>query len=197
MNSSLNHFLLAFIPIFVAVDALGVLPFFLSLTEGLTSDERRRVVRQCVITAIATGLGFLVLGKLIFHLLGIWVADFKIAGGIIILVLAIADLLFPEKTKRTPDSSLGIVPLGTPLIAGPAVLTTILILVDVYGYPATIFSLVVNLGFVWFVFSRADHIIRILGEGGAKGVAKVASLLLAAIAVMMIRNGIMEIVTRY
>jgi multiple antibiotic resistance protein len=86
----------------------------------------------------------------------------------------------------------GIVPLGVPLIVGPAVLTTTIISVDTYGYIPTIISLIVNLVFAWLVFSRAALVIRVLGEGGAKGVGKVVSLLLAAIAVMMIRMGVIE-----
>ena len=116
------------------------------------------------------------------------------AGGIILLIIAIHDLLFPEKKRRIDGATVGIVPLGVPLIVGPAVLTTMLISVDAYGYISTIISLVVNLTFAWGVFSRAGFLMRLLGEGGSKGVAKVVSLLLAAIAVMMIRRGIIAMI---
>ena len=98
------------------------------------------------------------------------------------------------KKRRVAGGTVGIVPLGMPLIVGPAVLTTIIIAVDAYGYLPTITSLIINLAFAWWVFSRADLLVRFLGEGGAKGVAKVASLLLAAIAVMMIRMEIIEMI---
>ncbi|RLB05931.1 MAG: MarC family protein [Deltaproteobacteria bacterium] len=186
--------LLAIIPIFVAMDAIGVLPIFISLTEGMQEDERKRVVRDSILTGFVVGLGFLILGKFIFGFIGVTIPDFKVAGGTILLIIAIHDLLFPEKKRRVAGGTVGIVPLGMPLIVGPAVLTTIIIAVDAYGYLPTITSLIINLAFAWWVFSRADLLVRFLGEGGAKGVAKVASLLLAAIAVMMIRMGIIEMI---
>lgn len=188
----IKDFLLALIPIFVAIDAIGILPLYISFTEDTSEEERRQIVRQSIITAFIVAIGFVAVGKLIFHAIGITVSDFKIAGGIILLTLAINDLLFPEKIRRATVDMVGVVPLGVPLIVGPAVLATILVVVDLYGYPATVFSLVINLLFVWFVFSKATYIIEMLGKGGSRAVAKVASLLLAAIAVMLIRKGITE-----
>jgi multiple antibiotic resistance protein len=186
--------LLAIIPIFVAMDAIGVLPIFISFTEGMKGGERKRVVQHSILTGFLVSLGFLAVGKLIFAFIGVTIPDFKVAGGIILLVIAVHDLLFPEKKRRIDGETVGIVPLGVPLIVGPAVLTTILISVDAYGYIPTILSLIVNLLIAWWVFSRADLLLRLLGEGGAKGLAKVVSLLLAAIAVMMIRRGIIDII---
>ncbi|MEJ2066491.1 MAG: MarC family protein [Deltaproteobacteria bacterium] len=186
--------LLAIIPIFVAMDAIGVLPLFISFTEGMKDVERHRVVRDSILTGFVVSLGFLFVGKFIFSVIGVTIPDFKVAGGIILLIIAIHDLLFPEKKHRGDAGTVGIVPLGVPLIVGPAVLTTMLISVDAYGYIPTIISLVVNLTFAWGVFSRAGFLMRLLGEGGAKGVAKVVSLLLAAIAVMMIRRGIIAMI---
>ena len=186
--------LLAIIPIFIAMDALGVLPLFISLTEGMKDVERRRVVRDSILTGFVVSLGFLAVGKFIFSVIEVTIPDFKVAGGIILLIIAIHDLLFPEKKRRIDGATVGIVPLGVPLIVGPAVLTTMLISVDAYGYISTIISLVVNLTFAWGVFSRAGFLMRLLGEGGSKGVAKVVSLLLAAIAVMMIRRGIIAMI---
>lgn len=192
MPWEIKAYLLAIIPIFVAMDAIGILPIYISLTEGMKRPERKRVVRDSILTGFAVSLGFLFLGKFIFAVIGVTIPDFKVAGGIILLIIAIHDLLFPEKKRRVTGGTVGIVPLGMPLIVGPAVLTTIIIAVDAYGYLPTIVSLTVNLAFAWWVFSRADLLIHLLGEGGSKGVAKVASLLLAAIAVMMIRRGIID-----
>ncbi|MBW2040158.1 MAG: MarC family protein [Deltaproteobacteria bacterium] len=194
MPWEIKVYLLAIIPIFVAMDAIGVLPIFISLTEGMERAERKRVVRDSILTGFVVSLGFLALGKFIFTVIGVTIPDFKVAGGIILLIIAIHDLLFPEKKRREAGGTVGIVPLGMPLIVGPAVLTTIIIAVDAYGYLPTIVSLIVNLAFAWWVFSRADLLVRLLGEGGSKGVAKVASLLLAAIAVMMIRIGIIDMI---
>lgn len=192
MPGELKGLLLAIIPIFVAMDAIGVLPIFISLTEGMTARRRRQVVRASIATALAVSLGFVAVGKIVFALIGVSISDFKVAGGVILLVLAIHDLLFPERRRGVADATVGVVPLGVPLIVGPAVLTTAIISVDAYGYLPTIFSLVINLIFAWGVFWHAGVIMRLLGSGGAKGVGKVISLLLAAIAVMMIRRGIVD-----
>jgi len=186
------NYLLALIPIFVAIDVIGILPIFIALTEDSEAKERTRIVKQSIVTAFAVSMGFLALGKFVFRVLGVSISDFKIAGGIILLIISTTDLLFPQKTSRLTSSALGIVPLGTPLIVCPAVLTTILISVDLYSYLPTIFSLIVNLSLVWLVFLNASRLIALIGEGGAKAFGKVFSLLLAAIAVMMIRRGVYD-----
>ena len=190
-----HKFLLAFIPIFVAVDVIGVLPIFVTLTHSLRKDEKKRIVIQSLLTATCLALGFIFLGKATFRLLGITVSDFMIAGGVVLLCIAMIDLLSPGKQRRLPAKELGVVPLGTPLIVGPAVLTTSLILIDQYGIAATVFAVLANilLGGIVFIFS--EIIFKVLGEGGARALSKVMALFLAAIAVMMIRKGIMQIVT--
>jgi multiple antibiotic resistance protein len=197
----MNHFLkplmsikvlLPFIPLFVAFDVLGILPLFVSFTSEMTQPERRRVLRQSTLTAFLVSVGFLVAGKFVFSLLGISVSDFKIAGGILLFIIAIVELIFPERTRTFPKETIGVVPIGIPLIVGPAVLTLLLVIVDTYGSIPTILCLILNLLLVWFVFSQSHWIMRILKEGGAKGIAKVSLLLLAAFAMMMIRLGIQE-----
>ena len=187
--SYLRDTVLSFIPLFVAMDAFGILPIFVSLTEGA---ERKATIRQSVITGLAVGLGFLAVGKTVFALLGITVSDFKIAGGILLLIFAVRDLIMGSKMTVNSDSTMGVVPIGMPLIVGPAVLTSLLILVDAYHYLPTIASFVLNLCVVWIVFSQADLFIRLLGSGGTKAVAKIASVLLASIGVMMIRKGLVD-----
>lgn len=180
------------VPIFVAIDVLGILPIFISLTLEMEIKARKRVVRQSVLTAFLVSVGFLAAGKSVFTLLGVSVSDFKIAGGILLFILSVVDLIFPERTRTFPKETLGVMPIGIPLIVGPAVLTLLLITVDAYGYFSTIVCLILNLLIVWFVFSQSRRIMQLLGEGGTKGIAKVASLLLAAFAVMMIRTGLTE-----
>jgi multiple antibiotic resistance protein len=95
-----------------------------------------------------------------------------------------------EKVHKLSPETLGAVPIGTPLITGPAVLTTIIILLDSYGVVLTVSSFVINLLIVWITFYYASAISKFLGKAGSKAFSKIASLLLAAIAVMMIRKGI-------
>jgi multiple antibiotic resistance protein len=181
---------LPFIPLFVAIDVLGILPIFASLTTEMAPKDRKRVVRQSLVTAFLVSIGFVAAGKFIFNLLGISVADFQIAGGALLFIISIVDLLFPEKTRTFPKETMGVVPIGIPLIVGPAVLTLLLIIVQSYGYFPTLLCLILNLFIVWFVFSQAHRVLRWIKEGGAKGIAKVSSLLLAAFGMMMIRMGI-------
>jgi multiple antibiotic resistance protein len=194
MKFDLNSILLSFIPLFVAFDAIGVVPIFMSLTEGLARQQKRKLITDATLTALAVSVVFLLGGRFIFTFLGITEDDFRVGGGIVLLVLAVSDLLFSHTKQRDPEGTIGIVPIGIPLIVGPAVLTTILILVDSYGYIVTIISLLVNLFIVWMVFRYSDIITRIMGNAGSKAFAKVASLFMAAIAIMMIRVGLMGMI---
>lgn len=185
------EFWLCFVPLFVAVDAVGVLPAFLSLTQGMDRREVHQAVYRSVTTALAVALVFLALGTAILELLGITVADFMVAGGILLFVLALGDLLANEKLQRRVDAdSLGAVPLGVPLITGPAVLTTSMLLLNQYGPGWTAAAIVANVLIAGIVFFFAGSIGRVLGRAGEKIVSKIAMLLLAAIAVMMVRKGI-------
>jgi len=186
----LKNIVLSFIPIFVAVDAIGVLPMFTSLTENLEQKEKTRIIVQSVVTASGLAIGFIAIGKGVFRLLGITMGDFMVAGGAILFCLAFADIVSPTKQRRVPSKLLGVVPLGTPLIAGPAVLTTSLVIVSQYGLYATMISVLGNIFIAGLVFKSSSVLVKILGEAGSKALSKITSLLLAAIAVMLIRKGL-------
>ena len=130
----LNDVIMAFIPLFVAIDVLGIVPLFVSLTTGMALKSKRRLIVEATMTAGAVALIFLVLGKVIFRFLGITENDFRVGGGIVLLVLAVMDLLFSTDERKAASSSVGVVPIGIPLIMGPAALTSIIIVVDAYGY---------------------------------------------------------------
>ncbi len=195
MTDILRDTLFAFIPIFVAVDIFAVIPIFVSMTEGMSRQRRLVVERESVITALAVGLSFIAVGELIFRILGITVNDFKIAGGLILLIFAVLDLMGYTKI-REQTGKLGVVPLGVPLIVGPAVLATILVLVDHYGIVPTLISFIVNLVIVWLSFRVSGKILSIFGRGGIMAVSKIMALLLASIAVMLIRVGLENILAR-
>ncbi len=189
----LEFFLLSIIPLMVAIDAPGVLPIYIGMTEGMERDERKRIAFQSVFTAFLIATAFMFLGRAVFNALGIEVEDFMIGGGILLLIISIADIVRVEDRWTKIPPTLGVVPLGTPLLAGPATLTTTLMLVGNYGYLPVILSLIVNLILAWIIFNRAEIIIRLIGINGARAFAKIASLLLAAIAVKFIRMGIFKI----
>jgi len=188
--------LLSFIPIMVALDAPGTLPLYVAMTEGIEKHERRTIVRQSILTALLITIGFVFLGRAVFHALGILVEDFMIAGGIVLLIIAVSEIVRAGERKILISPTMGVVPFGTPLIAGPATLTTTLVLVGTYGYFPVILSLIVNILLAWAIFSQADRIIRLIGISGSRAFAKIAALLLAAIAVKMIRSGIFTLIAR-
>jgi multiple antibiotic resistance protein len=187
---------LTFVPLFVAMDAVGNLPIFLALTQGTEATHRRHAVHLAALTGLGIGLGFVAIGKAIFLLLGIEVADFLVAGGIILLILAIRYLI-TGKIVETKDSSasemVGVVPLGTPLVVGPAVLTTLLLLINQYSVAIVVLSFILNLAIQWLLFRQADRIVDFLSNTGVSAISKIVMLLLAAIAVKMIRQGVLTI----
>ena len=191
----MNNFWLCFVPLFVAMDALGLLPLFVRLTQGLDRARIRRVIFESVITAMVVALLFLFIGRIILSLLGITVADFMIAGGALLFVISLSDLIGSEKRRLQIDQdSVGAVPLGVPLIVGPGVLTATILLSSQYGTGPTVTAIVFNIAIVGIVFLLADTIIRVLGRAGTRTISKLASLILAAIGVMMVRKGIMLLI---
>ncbi len=193
MEAFLKKLLLAFIPIFVAVDVIGVLPIFVSLTQGTPRSEKRRIIIQSMITAFCLAISFIFLGKAIFSFLGITVGDFMVAGGAILFAISIRDIMRTEARQLESGEQMGVVPLGTPLIAGPAVLTTSLLLVEEYGVIPTLISVTANLLIAGFALNLSGLLSRFLGEAGTKALSKIMHLLLAAIAVMMIRKGLAQV----
>jgi len=187
--TSLKLLLLAGIPLFVAIDPIGLIPLFLGMTEGIDPARRRRISYQALATAAVVLVGFMFLGKLTFRVLGITVGDFKIAGGLILLILASRDLVRANGGPQALPEDFGIVPLGLPLIAGPATLTTLLILMDSAGVDYTLAALLLNLAVVALAFYLAEALAKMIGQTGLRAISKIISLLLAAIAVSMIRRG--------
>jgi len=185
----IQKFFLAFIPIFVAIDPIGLVAIFMGLAGSASQEQRKRQAFLGIFTALCVAIGFVFLGEIIFDALGITDADFQVAGGLILFGLASRELLGLGPADREGSDEFGIVPLGMPLIAGPALLTALLILVDTVGLIYTLVSLLVNLALVAVAFWNADWFARWMGRQGLRGVSKIVALLLAAIAVSLIRRG--------
>lgn len=193
MFKAIEVYLLAFIPIFVAVDAIGTIPLFVSLVEGTSKKQRQKAIIESITTATAVAIFFMLIGKWILRFIGITIPDFQIAGGLLLFVISVR-LLLPGASKTfLADSNhkdVGVFPLGTPLITGPAVLTTTIMMLDAFGIIVTFISLVINMLIVWVTLAKADLIIKLLGTGGTRAFSKIMYILLAAIGVMMVRKGI-------
>lgn len=192
----MNTFLLAFIPIFVAMDPIGIAPIYISFTKDMDAKKRNRVTVEALGAAFAVTVAFMFVGNALLAALGLKLADFQIAGGILLLVLSIQDMSNPTKETRDPGdkTEVGVVPLGIPLIAGPAMLTTELVLIKQYGIVPTGAALVANFIVMGISLMISQKMTRFLGEAGIRAVSKIISLLLAAIAVMLIRIGIEAII---
>ncbi len=186
-----DNFLKAFIPLFIAIDPIGLAAIFLALGTGVPVDTRRKIARQAAWTGGAVALLFLFLGQTIFTALGITVHDFQIAGGLILFILAARDLIHSaaEEPPKLADD-FGVVPLGMPLIAGPASITTLILLAQTLGMPVTLAALAVNLVLVVLAFAYSGKIGSWIGPTGMRAISKIVSLLLAAIAVNMVRRGL-------
>jgi len=187
----LRTLLLTFIPLFVAVDVVAVVLVYLGIGMALDEATRRRLVLEATLTAAAVGLGFLLVGDAVLYFLGVTVGDFQVAGGLLLLVLSIHDLLHPELPLRQPGGRPGVVPLGIPMIVGPAVLTTLLTLARTHGSPLTLLAFALNVIIVWAALRWASLIGRVLGDAGCRAITKVFSLLLAAIGITFVRRGVM------
>src|SRR5213595_2053814 len=185
----IEKFFLAFIPVFVAIDPIGLVAIFMGLGTSASRDHRKQQAFLGILTGLCVAVGFIFLGKAIFAALGITVADFQVAGGVILLALAVRELVGFGTHDRGGGDEFGIVPLGMPLIAGPALLTALLILIDSVGVIYTVASLLVNLAIVAVALFNADRFSRWMGKQGLRGVSKIIALLLAAIAVSLIRRG--------
>lgn len=200
MDAVVNFFrelMLSFIPLFVAVDAPGVLPIILGLTEGMGKKEQSEMLRHAMLTALGLGLGFVALGKLIFTALGISDSHFLVAGGLILLLLSARNLLTGERREApgsTDAETIGVFPIGVPLVVGPAVLTTLLVLTGRYSIAPVLIAFLLNLGCAWLIFAQSSRIARALGRGGLGVASKIAMLLLATIAVRMIHRGILQLI---
>lgn len=186
----LRSFFQSFIPLFVAIDPVGLVPLFLGVTAPLTATRRRHVSFQAVFAATVISIGFMFLGEALFEFLQIRDYDFMIGGGVILLVLAVMDLVIPGKPAVTESDMVGIVPLAMPMAAGPATLTTILVLRGRYGAAMTALALAANFGILLVALLLSDRIARIAGPAAMRAMSKLVMILLAAIAVFFIRTGI-------
>lgn len=187
----MKSFWLCFVPLFVAFNAIGALPVFINLTEGVEKKQVRKIILQSMITAFVVAIAFVVVGMGIFSFLNITVADFMIAGGTLLFIISIRDILVAEtKTHIVDPDSIGAVPIGVPLITGPAVLTTSLLLISEHSVMVASLAIAANILIVGVIFIMAPLINRVLGKTGSKAISKIISLLLAAIGVMIVRKGI-------
>jgi multiple antibiotic resistance protein len=191
MNDLLKEFSLAFIPLFVAIDVIGITPIFLSLSGQMTETTRRRVINTSVLTALIIAVVFMFSGSKIFQFMGITQDDFRVGGGILLFLIALSDILHSNiEERRQVSDDIAIVPMAIPLILGPGALAAVIILASQFSVWIVLAAIFCNLALVWLGLRFSTLIRRLLGSGGTKALGKIFSLLLLAYAVMMVRVGI-------
>ncbi|MFP3880669.1 MAG: MarC family protein [Dehalococcoidia bacterium] len=190
MSNNLQYFILTFVPLFIVIDALGILPFVISMSEEMSKRERRKMIHVATITATIVGLVFLFFGQFILRVMNISVGSFAIAGGVILLVLSIKHMTTGRMVEIIKEEMVAVVPIGTPLTVGPATIATLLLLATQFPLYMVLVSFALNMLIAWAIFIAGGQIASFLGQGGLKAISKVFSLLLAAIAVTMMLHGL-------
>ena len=193
----MNELLVIFVPLFVALDPIALVPMYLGFTEGYDGPARRRLVWVSAGTAAGVGVAFVLLGRWVFDVIGVHMCDFQVVGGLLLLLIAILDILTGFRpTAAQPLRAIGPVPLGTPLMAGPATLTTLLVLVQEHGMLLPLAAFLGNLLIAAGALLAAGRLTRWLGQAGLRVLTKVVALVLAAYAVMLVREGIVAMVAQ-
>jgi multiple antibiotic resistance protein len=180
----------AVVSLFIIVDPIGNLPILLSLTQNMSKDRRRKAFRTATLTGLILLLSFAAAGQQILALFGVSTHNFMVAGGILLLIIAIRILIAGGWEEASTPESIGAVPIAVPLLVGPGAITTTIVNIQVYGFPVTIASVLITFAFVWLIFKFIDSIYAFLGRTGSLVVARVMALLIAAIAVRYILEGL-------
>jgi multiple antibiotic resistance protein len=190
LDNPWQQFILTFVPLFIVIDALGILPFIIPISQNMTRQERHKMINVAIITATIVGLIFLFFGQFILQVLDISVGAFAIAGGLILLMFSIKYMMTGHIVEAVKEEMVAVVPVGTPLTAGPATITTLLLLATQFPLYMVLLSFTLNMLIAWGIFMAGNQIAHFLGQGGLKAISKIFSLLLTAIAVSMIINGL-------
>lgn len=177
--------------LFIIVDPLGNVPIFMGLTEKFTDAERRKVFNTAVFVGIVLLLVFAFTGQEIFLIFGISINSFEVAGGLLLLITSMKILVSGSLYESAESlESLGAVPIAMPLLVGPGAITTTILNLQAYGMFATIVSVLIVLFLTWLILWYVGSLYRFLGKTGSVVIARVMSLLLAAIAVQFILIGL-------
>jgi multiple antibiotic resistance protein len=192
MQEILSEIVYAFAALFIILDPLLSVPIFAAMTKGQTPAEIHK--QAFIAVSVAGGLMylFLIFNKMIFDILGLNIASFQIAGGILLFLLGIQEALGIEigHSKGHTASAAGVV-IGTPLLCGPGAITTVMLLSKDFGFLVPFIAITLSLIATWLVLYYSENIQRVLGEVVTDIMGKVLGMLVAAIAVNIIANGIM------
>jgi multiple antibiotic resistance protein len=192
-----------FIALLALINPLGVLPMFISLTQGHTAKEKQRTIRTAALTVIAVVTVCALLGEQIIAFFGISTASLQVAGGLLILLMSLSMLnaqmggartTVEEQDEAENKATLGVVPLGIPLLTGPGAISTVIVYANkahgAQDYAVIIGCGVVLAALVWLTLQLAQPINRIMGRSGINIATRIMGLLVAAVAVEFIVEGL-------
>jgi len=181
----------AVIVLFIIVDPFGDIPIFIGLTEKMTEGEKKKVFNTATVVGIVLLLVFAFTGQEIFAIFGVSIYSFEVAGGILLLIIAIRILISGSmhENSESPES-MGAVPIAMPLLVGPGAITTTIFNLQAYDVYVTTLSVLIVMFMVWVILRYMNTIYRFLGKTGSLVIARVVSLLIAAIAVQYILVGV-------
>jgi multiple antibiotic resistance protein len=191
----------AFVTLFVIIDPIGLSPLFIALTQGMTAAERERVGRRALLLSFVLLAAFGLFGERLLTGIGISLAAFRISGGLLLFLTAL-DMLFERRTDRRErrageaPADPSVFPLAMPLIAGPGALTTMILLTSQNGDAASVVGINVVmlavLGLTYLSF-RVSHILaRALGPTGIVVLTRLFGILLAALSVQFVLDGLRD-----
>lgn len=186
-----DDLLRATISLFAVINPIGTIPLFASMTQKMQKNERDRVLKTTVITASALLMIFAVAGTQILSIFGITISSFMIAGGILLFMVSIELLTHGGwRFGGTVSDESGVVPLAFPLLAGPGAITTVILSFQMSGLMVTILSIAIVIGITYIVFFLTGTIYRILGRRGSLIITRIFAVLIAAIAVQYVVDGL-------
>lgn len=177
--------------LFIILDPIGLIPVYMSVTQDYDAGERLRMLSRATLVALILILLFTFAGTGILKFFGITVNDFRIAGGVLLLVIALR--IINEAHYGAPNGGSGVVPLAVPLLVGPGAITTTIVLIGSYGLWITFTAVLITFAIMFIIFRYVNFLYVILGKTGSDVVAKLMGMLLAAIAIQFIRQGIQQI----
>ncbi len=181
----------AVIALFIVVDPFGNIPIFMGLTQKMTKEKEHRTYNVAVLVGFVLLLIFAFTGQEIFSLFGISISSFEIAGGILLLIIAIRILVNGNSYEKAGSpESIGAVPIAMPLLVGPGAITTTILNLQTFGTIVTVLAVIVVLSIAWVILRFIDRVYGFLGKTGAMIIARVMALLISAIAVQYIVDGV-------
>ncbi|MEM3637983.1 MAG: MarC family protein [Conexivisphaerales archaeon] len=188
---SVYNLVKASITLFVVIDPVGIIPLLVGLTKDMSEQEKKRTFRLAFYVSLILLVIFAILGQEIMLFFGISVYSFKIAGGILLLLLSLEILFTGEGAMRiSSKEELGAVPLAFPLLVGPGAITTTIVAIQSSGIITGLGSIAIASIFTYLVLLGAERIYTVLGRTGSQVVAKVIAVFIAAIAIQYILTGV-------